>query len=388
MFTTPINTFKTGVRYISALLLLPLIFSSISVAEVAGEPEADVDPQESWYQIEIIVFSNLRESSSGELWPDLALQYPAEMLIIGPNLDSQLSPRNLAQLKILENYQQLSETPAEIIGVETNNSEFLFDDPRLVSPGRSTPSLSDDLQEADFLAGLVREQTPEVYPRVPDASVEYTEQDPVETGIDPEGLEFLEPGPDLLFQQDPAHQAYRNLPRQEFSLNALAKRIGSSRYYHLLYHAAWRQPIQAMEKAMPILLHAGKQYDDYSELDGFITISRARYLHIDTDLWFTTFSPRSGQASMVMPDNTLNYPEGDRELLQRYPDINLFETRRNNYLPVQTYRMVQSRRMRSSTLHYLDHPAFSLLIRVEKFSLPESDSAASQPDLQQLPQLR
>lgn len=354
-----IDAIIARLRPISALCCLLFMPGLISA-------EGDEATQATWYQIELIVFSNQRESSSGELWPAQTLQYPAKMLSIGPTLDEQLSPRNLIQLKILQGGQQLPETTTEIIGIEARNAEFLFDDPGLRAPDRSKPGRSGGLLEEDLLVGLIRERPVEMDTRLADTSVGAPDT------VEEEDIQLPDLG--LLFQENPLHQAFRTLPRKEFALDILARRIDRSPYYHLLYHSAWRQPVQSMDKAIPVLLQAGNQYDDYSELDGFITISRARYLHIDTDLWFTTFSPRSGQASIVMPDKTLHYPQSDRELLRQYPDIHLFESRRNNYFPVQTYRMVQSRRMRSSTLHYLDHPAFSLLIRIDKFSFPEDES--------------
>jgi hypothetical protein len=393
-----IETFITCIRHLTAFAVLLCMPGVISAAELNESPEIDEESQDTWYQIELIVFSNQRITPSTEHWPAQTLRYPASMLTIGPNLDEQTSPRSLNQLKILEADQLLSDTRIDIIGAETSNSEFLFDDPDRGSPDRS--SLDSDLLEDDLLAGLTHERLPEVdttvleeyinevdnaFSEIMDDAGE-VDKDFIEVVDEAGELDSLQPSLDLLFQQDPALQAFRMLPDTEFTLDDMAKRINRSSSYHLLYHAAWRQPVQPMDQAIPILLQAGDQYDAFSELDGIITISRARYLHIDTDLWFTIFSPRSGQASMVMPDNTLNYPEADRELLRQYPEINLFESRRNNYLPVQTYRMVQSRRMRSSTLHYLDHPAFSLLITVEKFSFPDIDSATNLLDLQPLPQ--
>ena len=38
----------------------------------------------------------------------------------------------------------------------------------------------------------------------------------------------------------------------------------------------------------PILIQAGSRYDDYFELDGTLSISRSRYLHLDADLYSST----------------------------------------------------------------------------------------------------
>jgi hypothetical protein len=402
MFHMRTEPFTPGVKHLQTLAILLLMPFLTFAAEDEESDGADEASRLSWYKIEIIVFSNQHDNATSEQWTIQTREYPATMVTIGPRMDEQLAPRSLNQLKILAADQQLAATGIDVIGVEENVSEFLFDDPNRNETNRSRSSLSGDLLEEDLMVGLIREHPEDVEAVRPDEIVIDIEDDSntdVDEGIgdadesmadDPNdngGQDDLQPSVDLLFQADPAYEAYRALPEKEFLLYAMASRISRSPNYRLLYHTSWLQPIQPVDQAVPILIQAGDQYDDHSELDGFVTISRARYLHIDTDLWFTTFIPRSGQASMIMPDNTLQYPQADRDLLKQHPAVNLFESRRNNYLPVQTYRMRQSRRMRSSTLHYLDHPAFSLLIRVEKFSFPESDPAIGQADLQQPPQL-
>ena len=141
--------------------------------------------------------------------------------------------------------------------------------------------------------------------------------------------------------------------------------------YTLLYHNSWLQPVLTEDKAIPVLIQGGKRYDSNYELDGTITISRSRFLHITTDLWFTRFSPLIEDS---LQDDSLSSrlmsPLDGRlaispELRNNYPEVADWLSNRSQYIPVHSHHLEQSRRMRSSTLHFIDHPQFGVLVRIE-----------------------
>jgi hypothetical protein len=41
---------------------------------------------------------------------------------------------------------------------------------------------------------------------------------------------------------------------------------------------------------------------------------------------------------------------------------------RGTQVPLQSYRMQQSRRMRSGEMHYLDHPFFGLIVKFTRYT--------------------
>src|SRR5690606_28060857 len=55
------------------------------------------------------------------------------------------------------------------------------------------------------------------------------------------------------------------------------------------------QPMSSPDKAPALILHGGKRYGDHYELQGYITLSVSRFLHIQTDLWLSGFSVNHGQ---------------------------------------------------------------------------------------------
>ena len=61
------------------------------------------------------------------------------------------------------------------------------------------------------------------------------------------------------------------------------------------------------------------------------------------------------------------FSAAEREVIAQYPGLYQYESRKNSYVPERTYRLVQSRRMRTAKLYYVDHPAFGLMVKVTEF---------------------
>ena len=141
-----------------------------------------------------------------------------------------------------------------------------------------------------------------------------------------------------------------------FQLSDKAKALNNSGNYRVLKHMAWLQPGLAKEDAIAVRIHAGKNYKDefkersfaqasfsdqqasinhpVNELDGTVKIVLGRFLHLYTDLVYRkTFTISSGDAL------------GRNRVLADFP--------------VKSHR-----KMRSKTLHYVDHPYLGILIEI------------------------
>lgn len=147
-----------------------------------------------------------------------------------------------------------------------------------------------------------------------------------------------------------------SLDSEIFQLSNKAHALNKSGNYSVLKHIAWLQPGLAKEDAIAIRIHAGKNYKDefkersyaqigfsdtqlpinhpVNELDGTVKIVLGRFLHLYTDLVYRkTFNISSSDAlgrSRVLAD-----------------------------FPVKSHR-----KMRSKTLHYVDHPYLGILIEI------------------------
>ncbi len=145
-------------------------------------------------------------------------------------------------------------------------------------------------------------------------------------------------------------------------LSRAARLIDRSSRYQLLRHLVWEQPGLAEDQAIPVHIHGGRDYgivypdraelpgppgQDLSpvpvapvspvplrELDGTVTISLGRYLHVHTDLVYRQPDPESPAAADDGTPVLINAP------------------------------VIQERRMRSGELHYLDHPFLGILVKI------------------------
>ena len=226
--------------------------------------------------------------------------------------------------------------------------------------------------------------------------------------------------------QAAAEIGYQLLQQDEFKLIEQVEKIINSPRYELMLHAAWRQPGLELEESTPVWIRGGNLYgNEYSsidfraqnypgttqaatsveggvtetgvdensgdenslvaeqnalnailnpdsdvsqqvstesaamrnvngaelyELEGKITVSLARFLHVNADLVFRKPRP-VGTSQVGMFNNPLTTPETSKIL--------------------ENHRLQERRRMRSSRLHYLDSPHFSMLVMITPYEVEE-----------------
>ncbi|HEY5733265.1 MAG TPA: CsiV family protein [Gammaproteobacteria bacterium] len=160
--------------------------------------------------------------------------------------------------------------------------------------------------------------------------------------------------------------------------NSLAdplRKLQRSSRYRVIYARAWRLPDLPSHRAPPVRIRAGKRYtpsgeiapfvpvagdpgsqstmavmdDSLYEIDGRIKISLSKFLDVDTDLLYRRY--------VTLPDA--------------------------NGLPVnefRQFRLAEFRRMKSNTIHYLDHPLFGMVIGIDRLQTEtEQDFDMPQP---------
>lgn len=226
------------------------------------------------------------------------------------------------------------------------------------------------------------------------------------TAVPPLGQDMAQP--DLAAVEtavEPVEPSWRWLTESELTLNDVERRLADSGRYRPLLHIGWVQPLDDSDRGTPVHLYDGLKpqappppatvagesimvsppaapaaeppsppVDIPPPVDGAIspswpeelpplepaphrlngtfTLRRGRYLHVDVDLDY-----RLNEAPSKTPP-----VEGNR-LGERMQDA--------APPPVARYvRMVQSRRIRSDELHYLDHPLFGVLFLVTPYPLP------------------
>lgn len=200
--------------------------------------------------------------------------------------------------------------------------------------------------------------------------------------------------------------AYQILAEDEHQLTEMAKKLRRSKNRNLLLHVAWQQPTYDRKQAEPMYLVTGitdplppteseltkesipsnnapeggntlpfiLEYATEEDIKigpadprftGTVTLSVERYLHIATDLIYRR--PVTQHSPTPIPDLDLWY---DRP----YPTLNEPQGpayQQTTWQAVRGFQLKESRRMRSTEIHYLDHPFMGIVVVVTPVELPE-----------------
>lgn len=336
-FSGPLASITLG------FLALSLSFSAVAAASTSESSTArDIEDflHADYYEIEFFVFErppvmefNTDESlaltaeralplqmrsqpAAGELalWP-----YPMDPLtracLTFPTLSYELLPLRDSML---------DNTGAELIDNQSSEVQAAADDPPGIDP-----------------AGLARVPMPVIEPR-------------------------LEPDPllDLMaamasFERDLAASSRIWQTSDRFLLGAQARRVERRGIGRLLFHGRWMQAVLPRESADPIFIEGGlalQQPVPRKELTGTVEVTLGRYLHFRADLYF--HAPGLGLA----PGSAYLQTDGSY-LLDAPLESTLHSAER--YMELS-----ESRRMRSTETHYLDHPKLGLVVRIDPVQIP------------------
>lgn len=199
-------------------------------------------------------------------------------------------------------------------------------------------------------------------------------------------------------KRDPTRPAaFRLLDPDELHLGADAKRIDGASDMQLLGHFGWRQPglpqqgalavrvdqslfdrIEAMNEAGRLQAGASEPVTDQGEIaempkvEGTLRLILSRYLHIESDLLLKEpldeqpmYNDAQQANVLLFSEPAIPAPGASGQAAQ--PDLFAMAEENAAQAPYRVYFMHQSRRMRSSETHYLDHPVFGMVIRVVPF---------------------
>lgn len=150
----------------------------------------------------------------------------------------------------------------------------------------------------------------------------------------PEGIQLSPPGSGELVP-------FQEIPSSELRMAKAYERLNGGEGVVPLLHLGWLQPGLARDQSVAVRLQSEAR--DGGRVEGSVRLVLSRYLHLETDLLY-----RLGLGDA--PDN--------RE---------------------QSYRLTESRRMRSKEIHYLDHPLFGVVALVTPHEPKGLPAAAPAP---------
>lgn len=145
---------------------------------------------------------------------------------------------------------------------------------------------------------------------------------------------------------------------------------------NIIWSQKWQQPIQDKndstrdDNTVNINFTAPLNLDDAIkegasldeiEISGSVHLYRSRYLHFVSDLQVQHWR---GLMSNKALDNSLAAPHSNKALVDNIiPSKSSSPLTAIDKIPLRAARVIQSRRMRSHELHYLDHPMLGILVR-------------------------
>ncbi len=142
-------------------------------------------------------------------------------------------------------------------------------------------------------------------------------------------------------------------PRADLTLVNHVKALNRQRHLRPLIHQKWRQAVPPRNAPQPIYLSspidasAPATEAGYAKVEGFVSVTVGRFLHFAPTLWY--HADTLGLAPLALPAPT----RVDFSAAERY------------------MALTTSRRMRSGTLHYIDHPKIGVLVRIDPVPFPE-----------------
>lgn len=166
----------------------------------------------------------------------------------------------------------------------------------------------------------------------------------------------VDPVADQLVPTPTRDKNYAVLPQESLWLNNAFRKINASSRYEVVYRTGWRQTSMTASNAQAIALDQTINYSSRrnNQSDhGTIRLYKTRYVHLDLNL-------------------TLGNPDATPKFEQMY-QLGFINSGQNEPLArvqPQYFSLKESRRFRSLTVHYFDHPMFGAIIQVRKASSP------------------
>ncbi|QIB67349.1 CsiV family protein [Kineobactrum salinum] len=344
-----------------------------------------------WYQVELLIVAHTDPAAAGaEAWPPLPeLQYPETVrFLVDP---AQIQHR-------LQQYPAAGSSELDELG-----RQHIFLLPELTAEQQA--SLEATIRDQPAVPDIPRRGAGE--PGAANAGDEPLASDPGDAGVDVADAAAVDP-------KEAAEPAPR-LPTPFVQLPATAREFrGKAAYmertgkYRILYHQVWWQPVTARKQALPLVLDQSGDAREYPPLQGTITLSRSRYLHLDTRLWLNTDgdylpgdwrmpAPPLSPPSLVLVEAPPLLPLSEPLHKPDYPSSpTAFDAASESDAepePVATpqypYRhavlLEQQRRMRSNEVHYIDHPLLGIVVKLTP--LDEDELATADYDRALLPYL-
>ena len=362
-----------------------LLLKTVAVATcLASGGLISLSAQESWYKIELSIFSNeALDDREQERWQaDRAvLDYPKDIARLKELGDLLLIDSLLPEP--LEPATELDSGQASEGAIEGTTQGTTEDAAIDVQPGDLALAASPARSTADGAALPVQAADP------------LSKQQLQAEAIGKVGPFAARAGTPFKFF-NVERDEYLRLPASLSDFAQTNRALSRSPEHRLLFHGVWRQPVLFENEAKAILIEGAERYGNQSELQGSLTIrfnQNSDRVVLDADIWLTEFVIDDLRTSLETTMQTAAEPKQATELSAtpltaapvqwQLPDLpttiadgplqtlrNRLQTDKSQYRVQNVFQMLQSRAMRSNEFHYMDHPALGIVVQVEPYEVP------------------
>ena len=188
---------------------------------------------------------------------------------------------------------------------------------------------------------------------------------------------------------------FERVPFQK-KMKDIEANLNRSRDYRVVYYNSWYQPALQQEKSIPVFIEAVKKD---KKVYGEINIYKERFIHLDSRIRFSQQTNEKVSGKTI--PNLINFQElvekkeqknNDAKVVGNYWMETIFNTVKVNfkylenfimsdesvispvrieepiYIYQDLYEINKDTKLEAETFNFVDHPYFSILIRVEEIS--------------------
>ena len=381
----------------------PAEYAQLALDEFANVKEIEDLLEERRFRVEIILFTRVDQSGFGEepllsiaprvlpnnmfgLTPSIGAAFefnraPNNFCIGYPNI--AIEPELPAKLRALlnkENEPELAQwfnednlgTNSQALNPQLGENSFLFSDALDSEAPRADLIIGSDFTNSDIADEAFAEENL----RLQTASPREQFIELVTPAIAPR----VSPTPYLnfitqlsLFEDALKENSFGAIAPERFELSKEASTLDQNPKFNLLLHQSWQQVVPPRAAPQQIYFTAKASA---TSLEGLISVTLGRYLHFAGQLWLEApVADYEAEQLLSVGDGTIaNLHSSSTQKLLNTESVEATTTQKNasslaalekaNSPKTAYFELNESRRMRSKELHYLDHPAMGIIVKI------------------------
>ena len=178
---------------------------------------------------------------------------------------------------------------------------------------------------------------------------------------------------------DLVRDSYIRLPSGELQLDKQASSLNRSSRYQVLSQTAWRMPVDESLRDIPVKIKASGDKNGSYLLEGTITVSASRFLHVDADFWYSELAPEALSTKAIKLNGEMDDLSDSN---QREGRLLHSESLDSPVKITRNFHLNQRRRIRNtSEVQYLDSPVIGVLVKLTPYERPQTILEVEKPDV-------